>query len=253
MIRTLAGLLVLAMAGLPVLAGPSWVLMPLGVAAAGLGLAGVLRYSVRLVAASAGLSLVEFALALWLSAAPAVLIAIGLGVLLALALDVADFAARFSARRDPSRSQRGTPWPGRGIELAPVRLGGKPVVVLAEVFLQLAAEPLQAPPLQLDQRAQGRLAVGDFEGRPEMAEAEAGRRPVELRQLAALVEVVEQDVDRVPLAPVLRVARGAVGRRLEPGTETAPGHGAGAAAGRPPARSRRTARGPHPPGRAPPT
>jgi hypothetical protein len=96
MIRLLAGLLALALGGLPILAGPSAPVVALGAAAAALGVAGALRLSLRLLTAGAVVSLLQYALALWLSEpAPGFATAIALGVVLSLALDVVDFGTRF--------------------------------------------------------------------------------------------------------------------------------------------------------------
>ncbi|MBI4011426.1 MAG: hypothetical protein HY359_03880 [Candidatus Rokubacteria bacterium] len=96
MIRALAGLLVLALAGLPVLAAPSWPIASVGAATALVGAAGVVRFSPPLLTAGGVLGLVQYGLALWLTAAPPDLLsAVALGVVLSLLIAVADVAARF--------------------------------------------------------------------------------------------------------------------------------------------------------------
>jgi hypothetical protein len=96
MIRHLAAILVLALVGLPFLAAPSWLVGTLGAVAAVLCAAGILVLSIPLLALGASLGLIQYALALWLSAGPPdLLVALGLGVALSLLLQVVEFGGRF--------------------------------------------------------------------------------------------------------------------------------------------------------------
>ncbi len=96
MIRTLAGLLVLVLVGIPLLAAPSTLVGAFGLAAAALCAGGIFRLSIPLLTAGASLILIEYALALWMSAgSPDLVGAVGVGVTLALLFQIVGFAARF--------------------------------------------------------------------------------------------------------------------------------------------------------------
>lgn len=93
--RPLAGVLALALVALPVMAVPVPVVAGLGTAAGLLCLAGIVWRSLRLVTAGAAGAVIQYALGLWLSSAPPDLFtAVALGVVLALLLEVIEFAAR---------------------------------------------------------------------------------------------------------------------------------------------------------------
>jgi hypothetical protein len=106
--RPLAGLLVLALVGLPLLVAPSALVAAVGAAAAALGAVAVARLSLRLATAGATLAVLEYALALWLAAAsPEILTAVAIAVALAVLLDVIEFAARSrDAAMDPRLIRR---------------------------------------------------------------------------------------------------------------------------------------------------
>ena len=96
MTRLLAGLLVLPLVGLPLLAEASWLTGTIGAAAGVLCVGGIVGWSFRLLRAGAALSLIEYAVALWVSAVPPdILAAVAFGVVLMLLLDVVGFDARF--------------------------------------------------------------------------------------------------------------------------------------------------------------
>jgi hypothetical protein len=96
MIRALAGLLVIVLVGIPLLTAPSTLVGGLGLAAVVLCAGGILRLSIPLLTAGASLSLIEYAVALWVSAgSPDFVGAIGIGVTLALLVQIVGFAARF--------------------------------------------------------------------------------------------------------------------------------------------------------------
>lgn len=140
MIRYLAGVLVLALTGIPLLTGPSGVIAALGVSAAALCAAGILRPSVPLLTAGASLSLAEYALALWLSAGPLdVAGAVGFGVILATLFQVVEFAARFRGATVDPRVLRGQIryWTGTGL------LGAGAAMLMA---IGAGGVPLRLPP-----------------------------------------------------------------------------------------------------------
>ncbi len=96
MIRALAGLLVVVLVGIPLLAAPSTLVGAFGLAAGALCAGGIFRLSIPLLTAGASLSLIEYALALWMSAgSPDFVGAVGVGVTVALLFQIVGFAARF--------------------------------------------------------------------------------------------------------------------------------------------------------------
>jgi len=96
MIRALAGLLVIVLVGIPLLTAPSTLVGALGLAAAALCAGGIFRLSIPLLTAGASVSLIEYALVLWMpEGSPDFVGAIGIGVTLALLFQIVGFAARF--------------------------------------------------------------------------------------------------------------------------------------------------------------
>jgi len=95
-VRWLAGVLALALVGLPVVNAPVPVVAAMGAAAGLLCLAGIVRLSLRLLTAGAAGAVIQYALGLWISSAPPdFFTALVLGVVLGLLLDVVGLAARF--------------------------------------------------------------------------------------------------------------------------------------------------------------
>lgn len=140
MSRYLAGVLVLALTGIPLLNAPSGVIAVLGVSAAALCAAGILRPSIPLLAAGASLSLGVYALALWLSAGPPdVGGAVGFGVILATLFQVVEFAARFRGATVDPRVIRGQVryWTGTGL------LGAGAAILMA---IGAGGVPVRLPP-----------------------------------------------------------------------------------------------------------
>lgn len=95
-IRVLAGLLMGVLVTIPLRVSVTTPVLALAVAAGALGGVGVVRDSLRLVRGAAGLTLIAYAGALWITAA---LVAVGpalaFGLVLALLLMVVGFAAQF--------------------------------------------------------------------------------------------------------------------------------------------------------------
>lgn len=95
MIQALAGLAVLCLAALPLLAAPSWLVVLPAAAGAGLAVSGILTFSTALVTGSALVFLVELAVALWLSAPQnAFALAVAFGLALGLLLQSVELARR---------------------------------------------------------------------------------------------------------------------------------------------------------------
>lgn len=139
MIRWLAALLTLVLAGLPVLVLPSRLIVGLGAVAAALCVTGLLGRSVSFVTAGAACALVQYALALWLSAAPVSLVSsAALGVALVLLLAVVDFLRRVHGVAVVPAVMRGQIryWVG---------IGGVGAAVIVVVALVGRALPLGVP------------------------------------------------------------------------------------------------------------
>jgi hypothetical protein len=95
MIRYLGGFLVFVLVGIPLLRAPSELVGGVGALAGVLCGVGVVTQSISFLAAGASLALAEYALALWMTAAPPDVVgAIGLGVTLWLLLELTSFAVR---------------------------------------------------------------------------------------------------------------------------------------------------------------
>jgi hypothetical protein len=121
MIRALAGLLVIVLVGIPLLETPSTLVGGLGLAAAVLCAGGIFRLSISLLTAGATLSLIEYALALWMPAgSPDFVGAIGIGVTLALLVQIVGFAARFRGVNVDARAlwAQARSWAGTGAAAA---------------------------------------------------------------------------------------------------------------------------------------
>jgi hypothetical protein len=104
MMRPLAGLLALTVAGLPLLTWPSALTAGLAALAAALCAGGILVRIPPFVTAGAVVGLLEYAVALWARArSPDILTALAFGVALALLLQVVDFAARVRGAAVESR------------------------------------------------------------------------------------------------------------------------------------------------------
>jgi hypothetical protein len=165
MMRLLAGCLVVVLVGLPVLASPVWPARALAGAGGVLCGAGVMALSMPTVAAGMGLSLIAYTLGAWLSDSPvSVYTPVAIGIVVALLLGVAAFAARFQdAWVDPRvlRTQvlewiwtaalAGLAGVGLGMSAGGVRLAlpswGHPVLALVGVLLAVigAMRTLMAP------------------------------------------------------------------------------------------------------------
>ena len=103
MIRVVAGLLVLLVVGFPLLVAPASATGLLGLVAVTLCAGGIISLSTSLLAAGAGLAIVEYAFALLVAGGPPDFLgALAFGVVLSLLLQTVGFAARFrGASVDP--------------------------------------------------------------------------------------------------------------------------------------------------------
>jgi hypothetical protein len=156
-IRWLAALQVLVLVGLPVLVLPGRLIGGLGVVAAALCVGGVLGRSVPFVTAGAVLALVQYALALWLSAAPvSLLMSAAIGIALFLLLDIVDFLGRIhGVAVDPAVT--------RGQIRYWIGIGGVGVAAIVAVVLGATAVPLALPAVGAPALAMAG-AVGTFVG-----------------------------------------------------------------------------------------